>query len=182
MPHKGIEILQDTLIVLGGSAVAMLTKVMLASADTADNAVARLMSQHRPPDGSLEMVREAVTRYDMVSWTLLPLVGALVACGGCVILAPPPTKREAAGRSIFGIFFAVCITQIAQNISWISDSIRVPGAKLLFGCLTALAVYGISKPFVVRWIRRSDRLGENLADGGAKYIENKIPGHEHPHD
>lgn len=133
----------------------VLDSVVVISTTLATIASSMLLAQSGEAAGSQEM-----------QLFLLPLIGALITSGGCIMLNPnPDTRRITIGRGIFALFFGVLLPQV---IGMFHPSLQSLAAKpvmlVLIGGLVSALAYVLSKPFTREMYARSERVAKIQAD------------------
>lgn len=166
MPHRVIETIQNGGLVLIGGLIAAMGRVYLLAADALKQAVSALRSEPVPTQETIETAKAALNLYEAASWALLPAIGAFVSCSCCVMLAPPRNKWEAAGRGTFGIFVAICLTQLMKRYQLTNGLAQYPEAQLLLGSSMCLFMFWVSKPLILRIKERSDGYADDLVEVG----------------
>lgn len=93
---------------------------------------------------------------------MLPMLGALIASGGMILLNPcPETRRIVIGRSVFALLFGTCMPQIIGMFhpSLAEISLR-PVVLLLIGAICAGVAYVLSRPFTEGMYKRAESVAE----------------------
>jgi Na+/phosphate symporter len=109
---------------------------------------------------------DAVAGSQEMQLFLLPLIGALITSGGCIMLNPnPDTRRITIGRGIFALFFGVLLPQVIGMFHPSLASLAVkPVMLVLIGGLVSALAYVLSKPFTREMYARADRVAKIQAD------------------
>ena len=97
---------------------------------------------------------------------LIPLIGALIASGGFIMLNPnPETRRIVIGRAMFAVFSGVAAPQV---LSAVHPSLAALSSKpmplLMAGGIIAGITYVLSKPFATGFYNRSERIAARELD------------------
>lgn len=105
---------------------------------------------------------------------LLPLIGALIASGGMIMLNPTPeTRRIVIGRAVFSLFLGTVSPQITALAlpSW-ATFLSHPVVLLAAGGVLSMIFYALSRPFTERLYVRS----KDIADAAVSRAENALVG------
>lgn len=111
------------------------------------------------------MPQSAVERMDLM-FLLLPLIGAVCASGGFIMLNPRPEERRVTiGRGLLALFFGTISPQV---VSWLWPSLAEYNVKpvflLLVGSVVSALVFVLIKPIAVQLFKRSDGIADALVD------------------
>ena len=159
MPHRVYHI-QELMFGLLGLVGIAAAKLHLAAANLF------VLAQVDAP-----ILEKASTDYDYMRWLLLPLIGSTFAAGIGIAFSNSTQRHEAPGRAMSGIFVGTLSVQLIAQIDYLSHWVIHPNALVLAGFLISILMFGVSKPFVQKWLRRS----ESIADRAVETIEDRLP-------
>jgi hypothetical protein len=97
---------------------------------------------------------------------LLPLIGALIMSGGCIMLNPSPEdRRKTIGRGIIALFFGAAGPQvIALTHPAFAVLTSHPVVLLVAGAVVSFICYVLSRPFVEGAFKRSNIISSAALD------------------
>lgn len=122
-------------------------------------------------------VATGTEKIDAMQWSLLPLIGALLASGGAFMLnAKPEDRRTVAGRAIFACVFGVTMPKLLSIMHpWLQEATVDPILVILFGFLSGLIGYILSRPLVTRLFQRAPRMADEQIDAAYRRFGAKPP-------
>jgi len=123
----------------------------------------------------LLMAATSQTQEEALRWSLLPLMGALIAAAVCYLFNK---DREAArivvGRTTFALVGGVLLPRLASFSSYFSEIVTDPIIVIALGFMASGACYFVSKPAVDRWSKRSQSIADDIIDGAMDAAKNKL--------
>lgn len=140
MPHRAAAHVLDAVVVGTVSVLAAATPLLAVTGDAqADNEM-RLL--------------------------LLPLIGAVLASGGLIMLNPnPETRRITIGRSIFGLLVGVISPQIIGMLHpALADLALRPMVLVAAGAVFAALAFVLSRPFTSEFYARAEGIARREAE------------------
>lgn len=120
------------------------------------------------------------TEAEALRWSLLPLLGGLLACGGAFLLSQDREQnRIVVGRTIFALVACVISCKVASLIP-ISDAlssiITDPLILVGIGFTAGVIWYFLSKPIVVRLAKQAPATADDLIDNALKLTADHLKG------
>jgi hypothetical protein len=144
-------------------------------ADTA--LVTALLASVTSAAGAAISVSDPAAAHSELILLLLPLIGAMIASAGAVLLNPAPeVRRIVAGRSLFALMAGALGPSV---VTWIhpalADFAARPAFLLLMGGAVSVVVYILSKPFLAELYARSASIAKAQAEQFQKDLIASIP-------
>lgn len=116
--------------------------------------------------------------YQELRMLLLPLIGAMIASGGMVMLNPhpqPETRKIIIGRAVFALFSGALAPQLIGYAHPALQSLMMrPVMMLAMGGLVAMVCFAVSKPFCRGLYERAERIAKKTQDAMEEALEAKI--------
>lgn len=109
---------------------------------------------------------------EVMMWTLLPMIGATLASGGCFCFnLQAEVRKIVVGRCLFALVIGVLGPRVMSMMHpWIKDIMVDPLLLVGAGFINGFVGYLMSWPFV----RRAYERAPVVADKQMKFIESKI--------
>jgi len=143
----------------------MLDEVMTATTLAVQTIVAGIVLAVAPPD-----------RVELMTWTLLPMIGATLASGGAFCFnTQPEVRRIVVGRCLFALVVGVLGPRVLSMVHpWLRDMMIDPLLLVGAGFFHGFVGYLMSWPFVRRAYERAPAVAEKQMAAIEKRIDEKI--------
>jgi len=124
----------------------------------------------------LLMAAASQSEAEALRWSLLPLMGALIASATAFLLnRDREVGRIVAGRTIFALVGGVSVPKFASLIHpSLADVITDPLILVLFGIMAALPCYFLAKPIIERLGKQAPSTADDLIDGAMHAATNRL--------
>lgn len=149
MPHRICAFTEAVLAVIS-TVIVLASKLLLTAREAVSVA----------DDG------DGPARMDALQWSLLPLIGGLLASGGAFLLNSEPERRKVvAGRAIFGCVASVAVPKLLSKVHPTVETMTVdPILVLFFGFVCGILGYVFSRAAVSRLFERAPKIAEEQVD------------------